>query len=90
MDMDIIHGYNGGMKTISAGNFKQTCLSVLDEVERTHEHVLITKRGRPVATLVPCRAASADWGAALRGSVKVVGDILAPAISVDEWEGSAG
>lgn len=78
------------MKTISAGTFKQTCLSVLDEVERTHEHVLITKRGRPVATLVPCRVASADWGAGLRGSVQVLGDILSPAASVEEWEGASG
>ena len=78
------------MKTISSGQFKQTCLRVLDEVEATHEHVLITKRGRPVATLVPCRAATGDWGALLRGSVKVTGDILAPALSVEEWEGVPG
>ena len=78
------------MKTISAGQFKQTCLRVLDEVQNTHEHVVITKRGRPVATLVPCRTVAGDWGASLRGSVQVSGDILAPALSVEEWEGAAG
>ena len=41
------------MKTIAAGKFKDVCLKTLDEVERTRSQVVITKRGRPVATLVP-------------------------------------
>ena len=40
-------------KTIPAGRFKQGCLAILDEVERRHEEVTITKRGRPVARVVP-------------------------------------
>ena len=40
-------------KTIPAGQFKQTCLAVLDEVARRHEEVTITKRGKPIAKLVP-------------------------------------
>ena len=78
------------MKTISAGQFKQTCLKVLDEVQATHEHVIITKRGKPVATLVPCRAVAGDWGESLRGSIQITGDILSPALSVEEWEGALG
>jgi len=40
-------------KTIAAGAFKQGCLAILDEVAETHRPVVITKRGRPVAQLVP-------------------------------------
>lgn len=77
------------MKTISAGVFKQTCLRVLDDVQQTHEHVVITKHGRPVATLVPYAAVGSDWSDSLRGSVQIVGDILAPALSIEEWEPAA-
>lgn len=42
------------MKTMAAGKFKDVCLKTLDEVARTRSAVIITKRGRPVAKLVPC------------------------------------
>ncbi len=42
------------MKTMAAGKFKDVCLQALDEVARTKSVVTITKRGRPVARLVPC------------------------------------
>ena len=42
------------MKTMAAGKFKDLCLKTLDEVVRTRSAVVITKRGRPVAMLVPC------------------------------------
>ena len=41
------------MKTIAAGKFKDTCLKTLDDVARTRTAVVITKRGHPVARLVP-------------------------------------
>jgi antitoxin (DNA-binding transcriptional repressor) of toxin-antitoxin stability system len=41
------------MKTLAAGKFKDVCLKTLDEVARTKSAVVITKRGRPVAKLVP-------------------------------------
>ncbi len=36
-----------------ASTFKQQCLALLDIVEQTKVPVVITKRGRPVARLVP-------------------------------------
>ncbi len=41
------------MKTIAAGKFKDTCLKMLDDVAKTHTAVIITKRGEPIAKLVP-------------------------------------
>jgi len=41
------------MKSIAAGKFKDRCLKTLDEVASTKAAVVITKRGRPVAKLVP-------------------------------------
>ncbi len=41
------------MKSIGAGKFKNVCLKVLDDVAATKTSIVITKRGRPVARLVP-------------------------------------
>ncbi|MBN1959904.1 MAG: type II toxin-antitoxin system prevent-host-death family antitoxin [Deltaproteobacteria bacterium] len=41
------------IKSIAAGKFKQTCLALLDSVANHRMQVLVTKRGRPVARLVP-------------------------------------
>lgn len=55
------------MKSMAAGKFKDVCLKTLDEVARTKMPVVITKRGRPVAKLVPVLKASPPRG--LAGSV---------------------
>jgi prevent-host-death family protein len=54
------------MKTIGAGKFKNVCLKMLDDVAQTRTTVVITKRGRPVAKLVPVVASQ---GRSLAGSV---------------------
>ena len=41
------------MKSIAAGKFKDVCLKALDDVARTRSTLVITKRGKPVAKLVP-------------------------------------
>lgn len=53
---------NSDMRTITAGKFKDICLQTLDEVAA---EVVITKRGRPVAKLVPITAVTR----ALAGSI---------------------
>lgn len=40
-------------KHIPAGQFKQNCLALIDEVARTHRPIIISKRGKPVAKLAP-------------------------------------
>lgn len=69
-----VHGYTSvSMRTIPAGQFKNTCLKTLDEVAQTRSVIVITKRGRPVAKLVPCGPAPAPRS--LAGSVlREVGD----------------
>ncbi len=55
------------MKTVAAGQFKNHCLRILDEVDESREPVLITKRGRAVARLVPVTPATTRHG--LAGSI---------------------
>jgi prevent-host-death family protein len=40
-------------KVVAAGQFKARCLSLIDQVSQTHQVITITKRGKPVARLVP-------------------------------------
>lgn len=47
------HGHTQRMKTMAAGAFKDRCLKTLDDVARNRTPIVITKRGRPVAKLVP-------------------------------------
>ena len=61
------------MRSIAAGKFKDTCLKTLDEVAKTRNPIVITKRGRPLATLVPY--VRSESSVTLAGSiVKEVGD----------------
>ena len=74
------------MKEISAGQFKTHCLAIMEEVRATREPVLITKRGRPVAKLVPIKEQSAKFLGRLQGVVKILGDIESPIDPAKEWK----
>ena len=75
-------------REIAAGEFKARCLQLMDEVARTRAPVVITKRGRPVAQLVPVsEPRPKSLFGYMRGTAKIVGDIVSP-IDV-EWEANA-
>ena len=38
---------------ISAAEFQAKCLKLMDEIAKTRKPIIITKRGKPVAKLVP-------------------------------------
>lgn len=40
-------------RVVPAGEFKAKCLALLDEVNETGKEIVVTKRGRVVARLVP-------------------------------------
>ena len=75
------------MKSLKATDFKTGCLALLDEVARSGETITITKRGKPVAQLIPVRPANLRYPQdGLRGSVQVLGDIVSPVLDPDVWE----
>lgn len=41
------------MRTIPATRFKAECLQLLDDVADSGETIIVTKRGKPVARLLP-------------------------------------
>ena len=73
------------MKTIAAGKFKDICLKTLDEVAKTKSTVVITKRGQPIAKLVPYIKTART--PSLEGSIlKETGD---PFSTGEKWDADA-
>jgi prevent-host-death family protein len=69
---------------MSAADFKAKCLDVLDQVAERRESVVVTKRGKPVARVVPIiNRPKSLWGA-MKGELEIRGDIVGP-LAV-EWE----
>jgi prevent-host-death family protein len=73
------------MKKMAAGVFKAHCLAVMDDVQAKHETIVITKRGKAVAKLVPVEPQGDDIFGFLRGKVTIIGDVVSPTLSRREW-----
>ena len=73
------------MKKIPAGLFKVHCLSLMDEVRDKREAVVITKRGKAIAKLVPVGAEKDEIYGFLAGKGAITGDIVSPALAHEEW-----
>ena len=71
------------MESLSVSKFKATCLSVLEDVKRQKKRVLITKRGKPIAEIIPVNHEKKDIP--LKDTVTYIGDIISP-VADDEWE----
>jgi prevent-host-death family protein len=70
---------------IKAGAFKAKCLELMDRVAEGHEEILITKRGKPVAKLVPVSEPSKpEVFGYMKGTFEIVGDIISPIDA--EWD----
>jgi prevent-host-death family protein len=71
------------IETIAAGEFKSRCLKLLDQVAEERQTLIVTKRGRAVAKVVPMDSEVELFGA-LRGTGTILGDIVSPL--ENEWE----
>jgi prevent-host-death family protein len=65
-------------QTVGAAEFKARCLELMDRVEKTGNAIVITKRGKPVARLTPVTTRRRSLVGALRGHIRITGDIVAP------------
>ncbi len=74
------------MKTVPAGEFKARCLRIMEEVRTKRVTVLITKKGRPVAKLVPADEAADDVFGRLQGVLEIAGDVESPVLTPEDWE----
>ena len=73
------------MQTVKASEFKAKCLALMDEVARTGEPLLITKKGKPVAELRPHPGVRRKTPFGVhKGQVETRGDIVTPL--EEPWE----
>ena len=75
------------MGKIPATEFKARCLELMDRVAERRETFVITKRGKPVAKLVPMERKPKDtiFGF-LRDKAFITGDIISPVLPPGAWE----
>jgi len=75
------------MKEIAISEFKAKCLALLDQVQKTKKPILITRFGKPVAEVIPPSPRPvSDWIGSMKGTVEILGDIIAPASDESDWE----
>jgi prevent-host-death family protein len=74
---------------VAAAEFKANCLRLIDEVAQQRQLIIITKRGKPVAKLMPVEEEGpVDLFGYMAGTAKICGDIVSPIEDV-EWTGDA-
>lgn len=78
------------MKTMPAGEFKARCLRVMEEVKKYRTPVVITKKGKPVAKLVPVDEPADDVFGCMAGTVEIRGDVEAPVLPAKVWNAMTG
>jgi len=68
----------GTVLSVPAAQFKAHCLSLLERVRQSRRPIVVTKHGRPVAKVVPLRVERRPILGFSKGSVRILGDIVAP------------
>ena len=78
------------MKEIAISEFKAKCLGILEQVRKTRKPIRVTRFGEPVAEVVPPspKKRPANWLGCMAGTMRIVGDIVAPTGSFDDWKAS--
>ncbi|HQZ98413.1 MAG TPA: type II toxin-antitoxin system Phd/YefM family antitoxin [Pyrinomonadaceae bacterium] len=68
-------------RTISATEFKAKCLSIFDNLDSNG--IIVEKRGKPVAKIMPIRTNNSEWIGSMKGEIKILGDIMSTGIKWD-------
>jgi len=71
------------MESLTVSKFKATCLAVVDRVAKSKQRVIITKRGKPIAEVIPYEGETEQ--APLKDTVAFVADIISP-VAAEDWE----
>jgi prevent-host-death family protein len=81
-------GEDDVLESLAVSEFKATCLAVLERVRGTGKAVLVTKRGEPLARILPPRPPvppeSGAFGC-MAGTAEEIEDILEP-LPEQDWE----
>jgi prevent-host-death family protein len=73
------------VKSLNVSEFRKRALDLLEHVPP--EGVVITKRGKPLAKVLPLRSNVADLIGSMKGEIEIRGDIFSTGI---RWEAEQG
>lgn len=71
-------------KHLPISEFKAHCYEVLDSVQDQHQSFTISKRGKPIARVIPIEKNNSKLAGSFSSKCNIVDDIIAP-VNVD-WE----
>ncbi len=76
------------MEAVPISKFKATCLALLDRVKRAGQPITITRKGEPIARVIPPPPPEKpeSWLGLFRATWKIEGDIISPLMDAQEWE----
>jgi len=76
------------IREIAISKFKAKCLALLEEVSKTKTPLRVTRRGKPIADVIPASSGEDErsWIGSLSGSVEIVGDVISPVIDIETIE----
>ena len=76
------------IQEIAISKFKAKCLSLLQEVSKTKPPLRVTRRGKPIADVIPATSEGDErcWIGSLSGSIDIVGDVVLPVIDIEAIE----
>lgn len=74
---------------VSTVKLRQNLFKILDKVSKTHNEVIVTKRGKPIAKIVQIDDMDSSKDpliGAMKGQGKTIGDLTQPVIDATDWE----
>ena len=76
------------METIPISKFKATCLALLDKVKRTGQPIIITRKGDPIAQVIPPSPSPPpqSWLGSMKETGQILDDIISPEVDPTDWE----
>ena len=75
------------MEEVLLTNFQENIYSIIDAVINSRKPILISDKGKTLVKIVPfTQRESASWLGSMRGTGKIIGDIISPAETSHVWE----
>ncbi len=76
------------MKEIGISEFRVRCSAVVERVRKTRQPIRVTRYGVPLAEIIPPSPAKATTRrlGGMAGTGRIVGDIIGPTGSLDDWD----
>lgn len=74
---------------VSTVEFRKDLFKLLDNVSKTHNEIIITKRGKPIAKIVHINDVDGSKDpliGAMKGQGKTIGDLTQPVVDAADWE----